>query len=214
MTKFRITVVFAALFSMAVGFALYNIIQHTASDTPGTADGITQGVVQTNRNNSSDATVKPFHFKTYSKPKTLPAITFVSGAGKPLGLKAFRGKLILLNIWATWCGPCREEMPALDRLQARLGGDNFQVIPLSIDREGVEAVKGFYQELGLESLEIYIDAEMSASTRLNVLGIPTTLLINADGQELSRVLGPAVWDSAEMIEEIQRFMKPVVNKGG
>src|SRR3546814_10498536 len=92
-----------------------------------------------------------------STPRPLPELTFVDGEGEEMTLKAFDGRFVLLNIWATWCVPCREEMPSLDRLQAGLGGPDFVVVPLSIDREGLPAVKAFYEELGLDR----------KSTRLN-----------------------------------------------
>ena len=97
-------------------------------------------------------------------------------------------------------------MPALDRLQARLGGPGFQVLPLSIDTEGPGVIKEFYEELGLTSLDIYVDEAMRAPAAFSVIGVPATLLINPQGQEIGRVLGPAEWDSPEVIKEIQRYM--------
>jgi thiol-disulfide isomerase/thioredoxin len=121
-----------------------------------------------------------------------------------MNLSAFKGKVILLNIWATWCGPCRQEMPTLDRLEAKLGGPDFQVVALSIDQGGVPVVKEFYEELGLENLGIYIDDRMRAPAQLGVVGIPGTLLIDREGREIGRKLGPAEWDSEEVLAEIRR----------
>ena len=112
--------------------------------------------------------------------------------------------MVLLNIWATWCVPCRKEMPSLDRVQARLGGNDFIVVPLSLDREGVAAVKHFYLEVGVQRLGIYVDPSSGASHDLGVPGLPTTLLINREGREVARKIGEAVWDGPEMARLIQR----------
>lgn len=137
-------------------------------------------------------------FILHETPQPVSELFFTDGDGRELSLADFRGRTILLNIWATWCVPCREEMPALDRLQAMLGGAEFEVVPLSIDRDGLPKVKGFYGELGLGSLGIYIDTAGKAPHRLGAVGIPTTLLINPDGLEAGRLVGPAEWDSPEM----------------
>jgi len=117
---------------------------------------------------------------------------------KAAKLANFHGKVVLLNLWATWCGPCREEMPTLDRLQAKLGGPDFEVVALSIDQEGVAVVKDFYEELGLKALSIFVDESMTAPVALKALGVPTTLLISREGQEIGRHTGPAEWDSPEV----------------
>lgn len=154
-----------------------------------------------------------FSFNAHPKPRELPELSFVDSEGRLANLEAFRGRVVLLNVWATWCGPCREEMPALDRLQARLGGSQFQVVALSIDREGLAVVKAFYEELGLESLAIYIDATNRAATDLGILGIPGTLLIDRDGKEIGRVLGPAEWDSPQVVDAIQRYLPDHEHRG-
>jgi len=111
---------------------------------------------------------------------------------------------VVLNVWATWCVPCRKEMPTLDRLQARLGGKNFLVVALSLDRKGVEAVRGFYQEVGVENLAIYVDPSGQGSHALAIPGVPTTLLIDQEGREVARKMGEAEWDSPEMVSLVER----------
>ncbi|HET6159940.1 MAG TPA: TlpA disulfide reductase family protein [Dongiaceae bacterium] len=106
-------------------------------------------------------------------------------------LTDFHGKVVLLNIWATWCGPCREEMPTLDRLQAQLGGPDFEVIAMSIDRGGFEAIRKFFAEVGVQHLAMYLDSTMDASSVLSAVGLPTSLLIDRDGTEIGRLIGPA-----------------------
>src|SRR4051812_26859229 len=99
----------------------------------------------------------PQNFVMHDAPKALPEISFTDGAGQPHTLGDFKGKVVLLNIWATWCAPCRKEMPTLDRLQAALGGAHFTVVALSIDRKGMGAVKKFYNEIGVTHLGLYND---------------------------------------------------------
>jgi thiol-disulfide isomerase/thioredoxin len=145
----------------------------------------------------------------HEEPQAVPELSFVDAEGNDLSLAAFRGRTVLLNVWATWCVPCREEMPALERLQTKLGGPDFQVVPLSIDRGGIPKVSAFYGELGLNALGIYVDASGKAGYALGTVGIPTTLLIDPAGLEIGRLVGPAEWDSPEYIQIIQRQLKAV-----
>jgi len=133
------------------------------------------------------------------EPQPLPDLHFVNEDGRALTLADFESKTVLLNIWATWCVPCRREMPALDRLQTELGGPLFEVLALSIDRQGVPEVKKFYDEYDLEALRIYVDTSGKTARDLGVVGIPTTLLIDGNGNELGRMIGPAEWDAPELL---------------
>lgn len=143
-------------------------------------------------------------------PKPLPAIQFTDGAGRSRIISDFRGRTILLNIWATWCVPCRKEMPALDRLQTALGGSDFEVVPLSIDRGGIGVVRKFYSEIGIKKLGIFVNASSEASGKLGLAGLPTTLLVDGQTRELGRLIGPAEWDTPENLE----FMKCVITAIG
>ena len=157
----------------------------------------------------SDALAQePPAFSTHAAPRPLPEIRFENGDGESMSLADFRGSVVLLNLWATWCAPCRREMPTLDRLQATLAGPDFQVVALSIDRQGLPAVKEFYAELGLEMLPIYVDETGAAQRALSVLGLPTTLLLDREGSEIGRLLGPAEWDGPEMVA----FLRDYVNR--
>lgn len=147
-----------------------------------------------------------FSFNTHETPRELPEVSFTDGEGRAMTLSAFKGKVILLNIWATWCGPCRQEMPTLDSLEAKLGGPDFKVVALSIDQGGIPVVKEFYEELGLENLGIYVDDRMRAPAQLGVVGIPGTLLIDRQGREIGRKLGPEEWDSEEVLAAIRRYL--------
>ncbi|MGE0054261.1 MAG: TlpA family protein disulfide reductase [Hyphomicrobium sp.] len=140
-------------------------------------------------------------------PEALPEITFNDADGKTLTLADFKGKTILLNLWATWCAPCREEMPALDRLQSTLGGDDFEVIALSLDRKGAAASKKFLDETKATHLKLYTDASGKQGTVLKIVGMPTTILINKEGQEIGRLAGPAEWDSPDAKKLIEAALK-------
>jgi len=138
--------------------------------------------------------------------RTLPDLRFVDGTGAPRSLADFRGRVVLLNLWATWCVPCRKEMPALDRLQAALGGPDFEVVALSIDQGGVTAVKRFYGELDLHALRIYVDQSGEALGKLGSVGIPLTVLVDRAGRELWRVVGPREWDQPAEVNRIRSHL--------
>ncbi len=132
----------------------------------------------------------------FKSPADLPEIAYVDGTGKAMSAKDWEGRVILLNLWATWCAPCRKEMPALDRLQAEMGSDKFEVVALSVDRGGIEASKKFLDQVKVEKLKVYVDSSARASSTLKAVGLPTTLLIK-NGREIGRLVGPAEWDSPE-----------------
>jgi thiol-disulfide isomerase/thioredoxin len=145
-------------------------------------------------------------FVMHEAPQPLAEITFDDGNGRARTLADFKGRTVLLNIWATWCVPCREEMPTLDALEAALGGPGFEVVALSLDRAGPEVVRRFYAEIGIQQLDLYIDASMQASFDLGAPGLPTTLLIDTEGRELGRLIGPAEWDTPEMVAFLKNHL--------
>lgn len=155
-------------------------------------------------------------FAVYATPRALPNLRFTDANGRAMTLQAFRGKFVLLNIWATWCPPCRREMPTLDRLQTKLGGPNFEVVALSIDRGGPFVVKTFFDEVEIKALRIYVDSSSGAvADNLGAAGIPVTLLIDREGREIGRKLGPAEWDSAKMIHLMRGYIAaPASNSPG
>ena len=157
---------------------------------------------------SAHASQLPRNFILHDAPKSIADIRFEDEHGKARSLADFRGKVVLLNIWATWCGPCRREMPSLDRLQGLLGGADFQIVPLSIDRAGVAVVRKFYGEVGLRYLPIYIDIAGTATRDLATVGVPATLLLDRDGRELGRLIGPAEWDEPAIVE----FLKGIIGR--
>jgi len=136
------------------------------------------------------------------RPQALPALAFADASGAARSLADFRGKTVLLNLWATWCAPCRQEMPALDRLQATLGGESFTVVGVAIDRDPAVS-KRFLEEVGVPNLALHTDPSGKVFQDLKeagkAFGMPTTLLIGAEGCELAALAGPAEWDSPDAL---------------
>ncbi len=134
-------------------------------------------------------------------PKPLPSLSFKGPDGGQVSLADFKGREVLLNLWATWCVPCRQEMPALDRLQGALGSKDFVVVAVNIDTARLERPKAFLNEMGVKNLAFYADNTAEAFQALKqagkVLGLPTTILVGADGCEIGTMAGPAQWDSQE-----------------
>jgi thiol-disulfide isomerase/thioredoxin len=146
-------------------------------------------------NKLSTGAMTTFVFK--QPPAPLPDVQFVNAEGKPVTLKDWSGKVVLLNLWATWCAPCRAEMPALDRLQAALGSDKFEVVALAVDKSGIEGARKFLDETKAQKLKLYADPTARQGNELKVIGMPTSILIDAQGREIGRLIGPAEWDSPE-----------------
>ena len=142
-----------------------------------------------------------------SEPKRLPELTFKDADGKPHTLADFKGRTILLNLWATWCVPCRKEMPALDALQAKLGGERFEVVTVNIDTRNLDKPKAWLQEVGVKRLGYYSDSSAKVFQDLKAIGkafgMPTSLLIDRDGCELGTLAGPAEWASEDAVKLIE-----------
>lgn len=149
------------------------------------------------------------------KPEPMPDYAFDGPDNAPVSLASFKGKTTLLNIWATWCVPCRAEMPALDRLQEAFAGQNFQVVAVNVDTTRLERAKAFLAETGVKSLTYYGDPkaniffEMKQSGK--ALGLPTTALIGPDGCQIGLMNGPAAWDSADAKALISRALETPSN---
>ena len=127
----------------------------------------------------------------------MPSLKFVNSDSKALTLEDWQGRIVLLNLWATWCAPCRHEMPSLNRLEEALGGEKFEVVALSVDRKGLGASAKFLKEVNADALKLYSDKTSEALQQLRVIGLPATILIDRQGREMGRLLGPAEWDSPE-----------------
>jgi thiol-disulfide isomerase/thioredoxin len=140
-------------------------------------------------------------------PQPMPNLTFLGPAGAPTSLGAFRGRTVLLNLWATWCAPCKQEMPALDKLQAELGGPDFEVVAVNIDTRNLDRPKTWLREAGIERLAYYADPEAKVFQELKrvgkAFGMPTTLLIDPHGCELAVINGPADWASEDAFKLVR-----------
>lgn len=131
-------------------------------------------------------------------PPVLPTSTFETADGRKMTLADYRGKTVVLNVWATWCPPCIKEMPSLDRLQDMRGGDDFEVITISIDRTKYEPAK-FFADNDIQNLAPYHDGSFGIPGNLQLRGYPTTVIYNRDGREIAILEGEAEWDSKEAL---------------
>lgn len=130
-------------------------------------------------------------------PEDIPELPFLDKDGKSRTLKEWQGKVLLVNLWATWCAPCRKEMPSLDRLQAELGSDKFEVVAISADKTGIDGAKKFLNQIKVQRLAVYADPTVRIHSGLKAIGMPASLLLDAKGREIGRLVGPAEWDSPE-----------------
>lgn len=157
------------------------------------------------RNALSTGQMAGFVFK--SMPEDLPQALFIDATGRERTLADWKGKVVLLNLWATWCAPCRKEMPALDRLQAALGSDKFEVVAVSVDRAGTDGAKAFLEQINVRRLAVLADPTVRMANTLRAIGLPSTLLIDAEGREIGRLVGPAEWDAPEAMALVRAAMR-------
>ncbi|CAM5310618.1 Cytochrome c biogenesis protein tlpA OS=Afipia felis OX=1035 GN=tlpA_2 PE=4 SV=1 [Afipia felis] len=147
-----------------------------------------------------------------SQPLRVPDLAFNDDAGKPRKLSEFRGRTLLVNLWATWCVPCRKEMPALDQLQAKLGGPKFEVVAINIDTRDPEKPKEFLKEAGLANLGYFHDNSAKVFQDLKAagraLGMPTSMLVDPSGCEIATLAGPAEWASDDAIKLVKAAIQP------
>ena len=143
-------------------------------------------------------------FQAASPPHPATKQPFVDSKGTEKTLADFRGRGVVLNFWATWCAPCVREMLALERASAALSGSGIDVITLSEDRGGAKVITPFFERLGLRNLPVFVDLRGKVLRALKINGLPTTLLIDARGLEVGRVVGVAEWDSSDVLEFLHR----------
>jgi thiol-disulfide isomerase/thioredoxin len=146
------------------------------------------------------------NFSRIDPPLPAPGEAFRDSAGKEIHLADFRGKLVLLNIWATWCGPCRAEMPSLDRLQAKLAGEGLVIVPVSLDRGGGPVVAVFYGQHAIVHLGVYLDGKGSLESALKVNGVPTSFLIDRRGRMVGSLEGATQWDTPEALALLRSYL--------
>ena len=137
--------------------------------------------------------------------KTYDNVIFLDQNDQKINIKDFNGNLILLNFWATWCEPCKEEMPSLDRLQNNSKLSNIKIFPINISQESLKKINDFFQELNIEHLEPYFDAPTTLAKTLSLRGVPTSILFNKEGKEFSRIIGSIDFDNLEFIEWLKTY---------
>lgn len=149
-------------------------------------------------------------FKLTNPPKPVPDLEFLNADDRPMRLSDLKGKVRLINLWATWCAPCVSEMPSLDRLQEMLPRDRFVILPISLDGPSKPKVAPFYRDQNLDNLGIYYDKGKKAMSTLGVTLLPTSILVDPSGRELGRIEGDADWDTPEGIA----LMRAAFGNGG
>jgi thiol-disulfide isomerase/thioredoxin len=148
---------------------------------------------------------KPGEFIPLAPLQPAPEVAFTDTAGNPAAFSDFKGKLLLVNLWATWCQPCLREMPSLEKLQASQG-DQLIVAAISEDRGGARVVESFVAKLGLDKVKVYLDPKSEVGHAFDVRGLPTTVVIDAEGKLVGRVEGAAEWDMPKMLMALTPFL--------
>jgi thiol-disulfide isomerase/thioredoxin len=156
--------------------------------------------------------IKPGEFIPAAEPQPAPEISFAGLDGKPIALADFKGKFLILNLWATWCAPCLREMPSLEKLQASLE-PSLTVLAVSEDREGADIVAPFIEKHRFGTLAVALDPKSTALRKLHLRGLPTSLLIDGSGQILGKIEGGAEWDSDAMRAVLTKLMPVSSPKG-
>jgi thiol-disulfide isomerase/thioredoxin len=132
-------------------------------------------------------------------------LSFLDSDKKQVNLDDYRGKLVLLNFWASWCAPCKEEMPSLDSLQSNKNLNNLQIFPINVGQDNKKKAKDFFEELDIKTLNIYFDTTITLAKKFQLRGIPTTILINKDGYEFARIIGSIDFESQKFIQWLSKY---------
>ena len=138
-------------------------------------------------------------------PKTYDNVIFLDDADKEINIQNLDSKLIILNFWATWCEPCKEEMPSLNRLQANQKLKNLKIYPINIGKENLKKVKSFFTELDINNLEPYFDNPSTLAKTFSLRGLPTTILLNSKGEEFARIIGSINFDDENFINWLKNL---------
>ena len=137
--------------------------------------------------------------------KKYDSLTFLDEKNTELNLDNYKGSIILLNFWATWCAPCKEEMPSLDRIQKNEKLSNLKIFPINIGQENIRKVKKFYKDLGIQNLGLYYDSPETLAKKLSLRGIPTSILFNKNGEELARIVGSIDFENKNFIDWLSSY---------
>ena len=137
--------------------------------------------------------------------KKYDSITLIDDKGKLIDLSEYNGNLILLNFWATWCAPCKEEMPSLDKLQIHKKLNNLKIFPVNVGKDNLEKSLNFYNVLGIKNLKVYFDTDITLAKKFGLRGIPTSILLNKDGLEFARVIGSIDYEDIKFIDWLSNY---------
>ena len=137
--------------------------------------------------------------------KKYDGLTFIDAKNQQLNLNDYHGKLIILNFWATWCGPCKEEMPSLDLLQSNKNLDNLKIFPINVGQDNLTKASSFFEDLKIKNLDLYFDSPVTLAKRFGLRGIPTTILINKDGLEFARIIGSIDFEDEKFIDWLSNY---------
>ena len=137
--------------------------------------------------------------------KKYDTLTFLDAKNKQINLNNFEGNLILLNFWATWCAPCKKEMPSLDLLKNNENLDNIKIFPINVGQENVEKASKFFEDLKIKNLEIYFDTQITLAKKFSLRGIPTSILINKKGEEFARIIGSIDFEDDKFIKWLSNY---------
>jgi len=132
-------------------------------------------------------------------------VVFKNSNQKDVNLASYRGNLVILNFWATWCAPCKEEMPSLDNLQANTGLTNLKIFPINISQESLSKSEFFFKELNIKNLDIYFDSPITLAKKFSLRGVPTTVLFNKEGKEFARIIGSIDFNNEEFINWLKTY---------
>lgn len=202
---------FYVLGAVAAGAVLGYLGVAAWQDAPKVVAGPCSAAVATAKRISPQIKGEVAALTAATKPLQIPDLAFDDGSGTAKKLSDFRGKTVLLNLWATWCVPCRKEMPALNNLQTKLGSDAFQVVAINIDTRDADKPKAFLADGNLTALGYFTDRSAKVFQDLKsvgrALGMPTSVLIDAKGCEIATIAGPAEWDSPDAVKLIEAALK-------
>ena len=199
---------------LAAAYGIYSISGEEHNANPQSTAGQSSQIKQANlpdqipsRVTKELATGKLTAFVVKKERKPVVDIDFIDETGARRSLSEWRGRVVLLNLWATWCAPCRKEMPELAELQRLAGSDEFEVVALSVDRKGATASAKFLIEANATALNLYVDSTASALGPLQAIGLPASILIDRQGNEIGRLLGPAQWAGPDALRLIATALK-------
>jgi thiol-disulfide isomerase/thioredoxin len=202
-------IVLGGVVGVVVGFAgVYGIGRLTGNAA---ADPACKAAVETAHRMAPLARGEVAAVAVAKAPKSLPVLTFKDGDGATRSLADWRGRTVVLNLWATWCVPCRKEMPALDALQAKLGGPDLEVVAVNIDTRDTDKPKTWLNDIGVHKLAYYADSNAKVFQDLKAIGkafgMPTTLIVDPNGCELANLAGPAEWASDDAVKLVTAALR-------